>query len=98
MKKNLIKLILILTSCISAYAFAWSGIDAETKEKVRISSKRRFVRKGATIEIFDSKTFEYHNVEVDRITNEGDKLKFFVYDKDEGKDRIFLMENLSKKN
>lgn len=77
-------------------AHAWDGIEPATGTKIDITSKRYKIRKGNTVEIFDHGKDEYHEVEIDRISSQGNDVKFEVYDKDTGEERVFIMEGNRK--
>lgn len=90
------KALLIAALSLPLAALAWDGIEPSTGTKIRIASKRNKIKKGNTIEIFDYGKNEYHDVEIDRISSAGRDVRFEVYDKDTGEERVFTMESLSK--
>ena len=92
MKKALLTAALLLPLA----ALAWDGTEPATGTKISITSKRNKIKKGNTIEIFDYGKNEYHDVEIDRISSAGRDVRFEVYDKDTGEERVFIMESLSK--
>lgn len=73
-------------------AFAWDGVEEKTGTPIEITSRLIKVKKGHTVEIFDHGKDEYHEVEIDRISSQGKDVKIEVYDKDTGKERVFIME------
>lgn len=97
-KQNTMKkiLLIIATLFLPLTALAWNGIEPATGTRIDITSKRNKIKKGNTIEIFDYGKNEYHDVEIDRISSSGRDVKFEVYDKDIGEERVFIMESLSK--
>ncbi len=92
MKKLFVTLLLLPVTA----AFAWDGVEEKTGAKIEITSKLIKVKKGNTVEIFDHGKDEYHEVEIDRISSHGPDVKFEVYDKDTGEERVFIMEGARK--
>lgn len=90
------KLILITTLFLMTAALAWDGIEPSSGTKIEITSRLSKVKKGNTVEIFDHGKNEYHEIEIDRISSHGRDVKFEVYDKDTGEERVFIMEGVRK--
>lgn len=90
------KALLIAALFLPLAALAWDGIEPATGTRISITSKRNKIKKGNTIEIFDYGKNEYHDVEIDRISSADRDVRFEVYDKDTGEERVFIMESLSK--
>lgn len=90
------KLILITILFPMTAALAWDGIEPSSGTKIEITSRLSKVKKGNTIEIFDHGKNEYHEIEIDRISSHGRDVKFEVYDKDTGEERVFIMEGARK--
>lgn len=72
-------------------AAAWDGVDAQTGASVEIG-KGNLVRSGQEIEIYDSNTGGYRDVEVQSIQRSGGSVEVEVYDNDSGEYRTFEME------
>lgn len=92
MKKLFLTLLLLPVTA----ALAWDGVEEKTGTRIEITSKLIKVKKGNTVEIFDHGKDEYHEVEIDRISSYGKDVKFEVYDKDTGEERVFIMEGQRK--
>lgn len=90
-KRFLFAILLPLTT-----AFAWDGIEPSTGTQIEITSRLNKVKKGNTVEIFDHGKNEYHDIEIDRISSYGRDVRFDVYDKDTGEERVFIMEGARK--
>ncbi len=90
------KLILLASLLPLTATCAWDGIELSTGTKIEITSKLHKVKKGNTVEIFDHGKNEYHEIEIDRISSHDRDVKFEVYDKDTGEERVFIMEGARK--
>ncbi len=73
-------------------AYGWDGVDAITGESVEIG-KGNLVRSGQTIEIYDSGSGEYRDVEVESISRGFGSVEVEVYDTEAGEYRILEMDD-----
>ncbi|UWU14140.1 DUF5334 domain-containing protein [Rhizobium sullae] len=73
-------------------AYAWDGVDAATGNAVEIG-KGNLVRSGQTIEIYDSGSGEYRDVDVESITRGAGSVEVEVYDSEAGEYRTLEMED-----
>lgn len=76
---------------LPSLAGAWDGYDYESGSSVEIE-KGNLVRPGNEIEIYDSATGEYRDVEVQSIRSSGSGAEVEVYDYDTGEYRTLDME------
>jgi hypothetical protein len=74
-----------------ASSLAWDGVDSETGASVEIG-KGNLVRRGQTIEIYDSNTGTYKDVEVNSIDQNGGSVDVEVYDSETGETRVLEMD------
>lgn len=72
-------------------AMAWDGVDSSTGDAVEIG-KGNLVRRGETIEIYDSSSGSYRDVDVESIQRYGNSVEIEVYDNESGEYRTFEME------
>ena len=85
-------LALIMLSCaMTTSALAWNGTDVTTGTTVRIEN-RDAVRSGGSIELFDSSSGRYHDVDVDSVTGTDDVVRLQVYDYDTSQLRTLEMQ------
>jgi hypothetical protein len=73
-------------------AVAWDGVDSSTGDAVEIG-KGNLVRRGETIEIYDSSSGSYRDVDVESIRRSGNSVEVEVYDNESGEYRTFEMES-----
>ncbi len=72
----------------SNIAHSWNGYDWESGSYIEID-KGNLVREGRTIEIYDSETSEYKDVDVEHIDQNGN---LEIYDPETGEYREFDMD------
>jgi hypothetical protein len=91
MKKIFIIAVLaILLFCDPSFA-AWEGYDYKRGEYIEID-KGNLVRPGRDIEIYNQRTGEYRDVEVDNIRRTGSRVEIEVYDHNTNEYRTFEMD------
>lgn len=72
-------------------AMAWDGVDSSTGNAVEID-KGNLVRRGETIELYDSATGSYRDVDVESIQRNGNSVDLEVYDNESGEYRTLEMD------
>ncbi|MCD1265536.1 hypothetical protein B5M44_11610 [Shinella sumterensis] len=77
---------------VGSNALAWDGVDSSTGGAVEIE-KGNLVRRGETIEIYDSSSGSYRDVDVESIQRYGNSVEVEVYDSESGEYRTFEMED-----
>ncbi len=87
MKKALILMALVLSAPVAA----WEGRDNGVGTGVRID-EGNLVRSGSQIQIYDTAHGEYHTVQVQTITGNGDGANVTVYDLETGEYRLLEMQ------
>lgn len=85
-------LVLILQLISAPASFAWDGVDSQTGQSVEIG-KGNLVRSGSDIEVYDSGTGEYRDVEVQSIRRSGNSVEVEVYDYTSGEYRTLEMDD-----
>ncbi len=76
---------------ISVSVFAWGGYDYDTGTFIEIE-QGNLVRSGSDIEIYNYGTNEYHEVEVDSVTQYGSTVEIEIYDYDTGEYSVIEMD------
>lgn len=94
MPLRIIKLVSVLAISLSPVvpAYGWDGVDSTTGEAVEIG-KGNLVRTGQTIEIYDSGSGEYRDVEVESISRGFGSVDVEVYDTESGEYRTLEMDD-----
>ncbi len=81
----------LLIGSSASGALAWDGVDSSTGNAVEIE-KGNLVRRGETIELYDSATGDYRDVDVQSIQRNGNAVDVEVYDNESGEYRTLEMD------
>ena len=88
-------LILTMLVFMTSSAIAWNGTDLTTGTTVTIED-RDAVQLGSIIELYDSSSGRYHDVDIDSITHDKDTVLLQVFDHDMNEARTLEMRNESE--
>lgn len=84
-----LSIILLLLS--SSPALAWDGYDTQSGSYVDIEQGNN-IKRGKDIDVYDSKTGQYNNVEVQEVRGHGSSTEVDVYDYKTGQYKTLEMD------